>query len=146
MTTRAEFLATVRSYLGTPYHHQGRLPGVGMDCPAPLICAAWAHGIKPASFDVKAYEREPDGKTLKGLCDAHLEPIAFDAAVPGDVLLCKFNGGRPRHLGILSGADPARRYWIEAESKTYKRVIESRLIIGGNYMQLVQAYSVPGLT
>ena len=146
MTTRAEFLATVRSYIGTPYHHQGRLPGVGMDCPAPLICAAWEHGIKPRTFDVTAYPREPDGSTLRRLCDQNLEAIHFDDAIAGDVLLCKFNGGRPRHLGILSGDDPNRRYWIEAESHKFKRVMEARLIFGGAYMQLVQAYRVPGLT
>ena len=145
MTTRAEFLATARGYIDTPYHHQGRLPGVGMDCPGPLICAAWEHGIKPREFDVKGYSREPDGVVLKALCDEHLEPIPFAEAQPADVLLCKFRNGHPRHMGILTDANPRRRYWIEAESVRHKKVIESRLVFGSQYMQLVAAYRVPGL-
>jgi cell wall-associated NlpC family hydrolase len=145
MTTRAEFLATVRTYIGTPYHHQGRSPGVGLDCPGPMICAAWAHGIKSRTFDVTSYPREPDGITLQAHCDEHLDRIDFADAEPGDVLLCKFQQGAPRHLGILSDANPLRRYWIEAEGFRHRRVIESRLVLG-RFMQLVAAYRVPGLT
>jgi cell wall-associated NlpC family hydrolase len=145
MTTRAEFIATVRSYIGTPYHHQGRLPGVGMDCPGPLILAARAHGIVAPDFDVTSYSREPDGHTLKRLLDDNLEPIPFDDAEPGDVLLGRFNGGRPRHIGILTDNTSGRRYWIEAEAYRHRMVIEARLILGPRIMTIVQAYRVPGL-
>lgn len=29
---RARFVATALSYVGTPYHHHGRLKGIGVDC------------------------------------------------------------------------------------------------------------------
>ena len=149
MSTRAAFLETIRSYLGTPWHHQGRMPGVGLDCPGPLICAAWALGLKPRSFDVNGYAREPDGLTLQRLCDEHLERIAYVESAPGDVLLCRFKGGHPRHLGILSALTDGRVYWIHADDKRDGerggRVREARLEFSPRYMMLVQAYRVPGL-
>ena len=145
MTTRAEFIAVVRSYCGTPYVRQGRLPGVGMDCPAPLICAAWQLGIKPQTFDVVGYSSEPDGFTLQRLCDEHLERT--DSMAPGDVLLCAFRGGLPRHLGVLTDDTPDRMYWIHAnDNAKHSRVHEARLVFGPHRMTLVQAYRVPGLT
>jgi hypothetical protein len=115
-----------------------------MDCPAPLICAAWELGIKPLTFDVTGYSREPDGVTLQRLCDEHLERI--DDIQVGDVLLCSFRGGHPRHLGILTDATPERMYWVHAnDNKKHSRVHEARLVFGPHRMTLVQAYRVPGL-
>lgn len=147
MVDRADFLATVLSYEGTPYLHQGRVPGVGMDCPAPLIVGAWAHGIKPRSFDVTGYTGAPDGVTLKRLCDEHLEPIPFDQAQPADVLLTAWarEKFKPRHLGILMDANPQRRYWLQAEGYRHKKVMVSRLMFGVDGMHLVQAYRIPGV-
>ena len=144
MTTRAEFVATARGYVGTPYHHQGRTPGVGMDCPAPLILAAREHGIVPSDFDVTGYSSEPDGVTLKRLCDEHLEPIEPSDVQAGDVLLCRFRGGHPRHLGIVTDTTPGRWYWIEAEGQRQRQVREHRVLLG--VMRIAQAYRVPGLT
>jgi cell wall-associated NlpC family hydrolase len=144
MITRAEFVATVRGYIDTPYHHQGRLPGLGLDCPGPLICACWHLGIKPRSFDVQGYGRSPDGHTLQRLCEEHMQRIREDEASAGDVLLIRFGQGMPQHLGILTDANPLRRYWVEAEGYRHRRVLESRLLFN-RATALVAAYRVPGL-
>jgi hypothetical protein len=138
VVSRAAWLATVLSYQRTPYHHQGREPGVGMDCPAPLICGAWDTGLKPRSFDVKGYARDPDGWELKRLCDAHLEPIAYADALPGDVLLTAWARERmkPRHLGILT-LRGERTYWLQAEGYRHKTVRVCRLVFGVDGMHLV---------
>ena len=145
--SRADWLATVISYVGTPYHHQGRAPGVGMDCPAPIVCAAWATGIKPASFDVRGYSREPDG-TLERLCREHMEPIELANALPGDVILGAFGDGPAQHLGVLTDANPSRRYWVQAEGHRHQRVMHSRLVLdqGGRAgLRVVGAFHVPGV-
>ena len=142
--SRAAFVATLLSFEGTPYHHQGRLPGVGLDCPGPLICAAWEHGLKPRSWDITGYGRVPDGKALQGFCDAHMERIDWADRLPGDVTLVRFQQGRPQHLGVLTDTTPQRQYWIEAEGFRYKRVIVNRLMLD-RATQLVQLYRVPGL-
>lgn len=147
MISRAEFVAVARSFEGTPYHHQGRVPGVGMDCPAPIIVDCWECGIKPRTFDIQGYERGADGVTLKRYCDEHMEPISLEEAGAADVILCGFDkdGGRPRHLGILVDPTPNRRYWIHAEGWAHKKVMLSRLVIGNGFMRLVQAYHIPGV-
>lgn len=144
MTTRADFVATVESYVGTPYVHQARVPGHGMDCPAPIILAARAHGIVPADFDVQGYRREPDGAELQAWCDRSM--VRLEAAPqPGDVLLCAFLDGPPRHLGVLVEATEGRAYWVHAEGYVHKRVMRSRLLLGSRGMRLVAAYAVPGV-
>ena len=147
MIARADFVATVRSFEGTPFHHQGRTPGVGMDCPGPIIVACWMLGLKPRSFDVRGYESEPDGHTLKALCDEHMEPVSLEQAREGDVILAAFDKDamRPRHLGVLIDPTPSRRYWVQAEGRAHKKVMKSRLVFGDGYMRLVQAYRIPGI-
>jgi hypothetical protein len=142
---RVAFCATVLSYVDTPTVHQGRLPGVGMDCPGPLICAAWAHGLKPRSFNVTGYGRVPDGKVLQGLLEEHLQRIHYDDRLPGDVPLVRFQQGRPQHMGILVETGAERQYWVEAEGYRHKRVLKARFILGDRSQQLVAMYRVPGL-
>lgn len=146
--SRAAFVATVESYVGTPYVHQGRVPGPngGMDCPAPIILAARAHGIVPEGFDVTGYSREPDGIQLQAWCERYMLPVA--AGVPlqaGDVLLCAFGQHAPRHLGVLVDASFERLYWVHAEGWAHKIVMRSRLRFGTRGMRLVAAYAVPGV-
>ena len=146
MADRNAWVALIRSFEGTPYHHQGRLPGVGMDCPAPIICAAWAFGIKPRAFDVTGYSPIPDG-TLEQICEEHMRPVLFQDALPGDVILGRFGTGHAQHMGVLVDNTPSRRYWIHAEGFRHKRVMLSRLVFGSEpqSMRLVGAFRVPGV-
>jgi cell wall-associated NlpC family hydrolase len=139
VTTRAEFIATVRGYIGTPVVHQGRVPGVGMDCPAPIILAAIEHGIVPTDFDVNGYEAMPDGRTLLEWCDRHMTRTS--SPEPGDVIVVHFKGGRPQHLGVLTDNTPGRSYWVHADWLR-KEVRETRLDFGSRAMRLVAAFSL----
>ena len=40
--------AAARSYVGTPFVHHGRRPGVGLDCAGVAFCAAWDAGLAVA--------------------------------------------------------------------------------------------------
>jgi hypothetical protein len=144
VTTRAEFVSAVRGYVGSPFHHQGRLPGVGMDCPAIIICALWRFGIWPRSKDVTGYPRIPDGHSIKAYCDEHLTPIAEDAMRAADVVLVRWSGGPPQHLGVLFNYPHGGLAMVHADSVTRKAVCEQRVKFG-RAMGLVAAYSVPGL-
>jgi hypothetical protein len=146
--TRAAFVATVLGYCGTPTMHQGRVPGVAMDCPAPAIVACWELGLKPRTFDVTGYGREPDGKVFKALLDEHAEPIPWAQAREADLLLCSYDKdqNRPRHLGVLVDATPGRMFWVHADPKRWSEVRRSRLMFGVDGMRLAQAYRVPGVT
>lgn len=140
--TPADIVHAVLGYVGTPYVHQGRMPGHGMDCVGPLVCACWDLGLKPRSFDVRGYGPVPDGVTLRAQCDAHMQPIAWDAALPGDALLCAYRCGPPQHLGVMVAREPGRVHWVHGDGMRGS-VRRARLVFDRKFFQLVQAYRIP---
>jgi cell wall-associated NlpC family hydrolase len=69
LTTRAEITAAALALVGTPFHAQGRAPGVGLDCIGVVVCVARACGIPHQ--DREAYPMRPNGE-LQGAMDAQL--------------------------------------------------------------------------
>ena len=62
MTDSAKIVAQARSWLGTPYHHQARLKGVGCDCLG-LLRGLWRALIGPEPESPHAYS--PDWAEAK---------------------------------------------------------------------------------
>lgn len=58
----SQVVSTARGYLGTPFMHQGRLKGIGVDCIGLLVGVARELGI--TQHDSTTYSRSPDGTTL----------------------------------------------------------------------------------
>ena len=108
--SRDDIVAEARRWLGTPYHHQASLRGVGADCLG-LVRGVWRalHGAD--AEDVPAYSRDwaeaTGAETMLAAARRHLREIDRDAATRGDVVIFRY---RPRavakHVGILTG--PAR--------------------------------------
>ena len=103
--TRAAIVAVAQSWIGTPYHHQASLRGVGCDCLG-LLRGVWREVIGPEPARVPPYR--PDWAlggedTLLAAAELHLEPIAADLAEVGDVLLFRWRGHLPaKHCAILT--------------------------------------------
>ena len=95
--TAEKIIEAARSYVDTPFHHGGRLPGVGLDCIGVIVCAAKAAGVK--HHDVAAYPLRPNGQ-LRTELSAQLDRV--EKAEPGDVLEMSF-GGEPHHVAIYTG-------------------------------------------
>lgn len=140
--TADDIVAAARALLDTPFHHQGRLPGVGVDCAGVVIIVGRGIGALDPAFDVTDYPRVPDGSTLQAYCDAHLEK-AFTPAV-GGVVLVAWGRGEPQHMGIVVPYVHGGLAMVHAESRRHKRVIETRLLFG-RAMRLVRAYRLPGV-
>lgn len=136
-----EIVATALSFCGTPFVHQGRVPGVGMDCAGVPICSARAFGIVAADFDVTGYPDMPDGRSLRAFCDEYLEPI--EIIEHGCVALVSWALGPPQHLGIIDKTHKRPRM-IHAENLRRKQVC-SMPILFSRAMRLVQAYRIPGV-
>ena len=98
MIDRVEIVATARSWLGTPWTHQGRLRNVGVDCGGLIIGVG--KELDVLDFDMSAYGRIPDGQKLRALCEQHLLAKPVSDIVPGDVLLMRFTR-HPQHLAIV---------------------------------------------
>lgn len=136
-------VAAARGLVGTPYHHQGRQPGVGIDCAGVPIVIARALQIIDPHFDVNGYSRHPDG-SLQPTCDEFMDRSAEPEV--GGVVLVTFGAAFPSHLGVVGqwSADPSRLSMIHADRVRSKAVIETRLHFG-RAMRLVQAYRLRGV-
>lgn len=94
-------VAEARRWLGTPFHHQGRCLGVGVDCAGVVLMTARALGYCPPDFDVAGYGRQPDPAAMRAALRAHLTPSSVADMKVGDVLWMSFLTD-PQHLAILT--------------------------------------------
>ncbi|PTV93696.1 NlpC/P60 family putative phage cell wall peptidase [Rhodobacter aestuarii] len=103
-------IAVARSWLGTPYHDQASLKGVGCDCLG-LARGVWREVVGPEPFPIPPYSRDwgemgPREVLAEG-ARRMMPEIAPDDALPGALILFRM---RPRaiakHVGILTGPDP----------------------------------------
>jgi len=143
MIERAAWVATLLEYERTPYAHQGRLPGVGLDCIGPLICGAKAHGLVHAGFDISDYPRQPDG-SLQPYLDAHLIRKPRAELGIGDVVLNGFRTLPPQHIAVIVGERWGEWEMLHANS-IVGRVIRERLPYDRRWYRFVQGYAMPGV-
>ncbi|MEJ0062411.1 MAG: NlpC/P60 family protein [Alphaproteobacteria bacterium] len=94
-------IAAARGCIGTPFHHQGRLPGTGLDCIGLVIVALRAAGM--TVNDRQDYSRRPDGASLAEALAAHGASVVADI-VAGDALLFAFDGA-PQHVALAASPD-----------------------------------------
>ena len=87
---RAAVLEEARGWLGTPYHHMGRIKGAGIDCLTLLAEVYAAAGVIAPVVDLPFYR--PDfmfhselETYLNGLLEAGGRPV--EAPLPGDVAI-----------------------------------------------------------
>ncbi len=95
--TPSDVIAAARGSVGTPFHHGGRLPGVGLDCIGVIVCAASACGLLHS--DMAAYPLRPNGQLRENL---NVQLVEVPYALAGDVLLMSF-GGEPHHVALFTG-------------------------------------------
>jgi len=105
---RDEIVAAARTWLGTPYRHQGSVPGVGCDCLG-LLRGVWRalYGAEPIAL----LPYRPDWRDLTHA--AALQAAAASWLLPaegpcdaGQVLLFRLHGlPLPKHCGILVAPD-----------------------------------------
>lgn len=107
----ARVIAVARSWLGTPYHDQASLKGVGCDCLG-LARGVWREVVGPEPFQVPPYSRDGGGRGPGGgaagevlACGARrmMPEIAVETAGPGALLLFRMMPqANARHVGILT--------------------------------------------
>lgn len=122
MIPRHAIIAAARSCLRTRWVHQGRKPGVGIDCAGLVHYAGTANGAELE--DCTDYARMPDGEKLIAYllksCDLLPSP---EAAKPGSILVFQMLGPKwPQHLGILTDSDHFIHSYFDV-----RRVVETRI-------------------
>ena len=97
---RAAFVSAARGMIGTPFRHQGRLPGVGLDCAGLVVCALRHVGIEVP--DVAGYGRLPRHNLFLGQVEANCTRIPHADASAGDLLMFRWTS-EPQHVAIYAG-------------------------------------------
>jgi NlpC/P60 family putative phage cell wall peptidase len=102
----SHIITLARGWLGTPYHHQASLKGVGTDCIG-LVRGIYRELYGGEAEAIPAYSRdwaEATGEeTLIAAARRHLVEIAPAAAAPGDVLIFRYRGRAvAKHAAILA--------------------------------------------
>jgi cell wall-associated NlpC family hydrolase len=144
MVTRTKVVEQARSWIGTPYHHQARLKGVGVDCIGLIIGCAWELGLIDPSFDIRGYTKNPDG-CLMELARQHMVEVPAESMQIGDVIVLSLIT-EPQHFGILGnyrhgGLSIIHAYGAGRESC----VIETRLMFT-TVFKLASIFALPGVT
>lgn len=98
MITPDQVVQQARTWLGTPFHHQGRLKGAGVDCIGVIVGVCRELGI-PVE-DCQTYQRFPNGYALanelaRQFIKKHSQPE------PGDIMLFRISR-MPQHCGICT--------------------------------------------
>lgn len=93
-------LSIARTAIDTPFLHQGRLVGVGLDCAGLVTYILDTLGI-PYNDQV-GYSRRPYDGLIKSTLDTQPNLIRVDSAKAGDFILMKFFN-EPQHLAVCAG-------------------------------------------
>ena len=147
MITREAIVAAARTFIGTPYLHQGRVRGPqgGIDCVGLGVCSAWEVGSKPRSWNITGYRRLPDGVSLMHHLGVHMGAASIDvtALQPADLIVLSW-GRFPHHVGIIGDYVHGGLSLIHANNVT-RRVEEQRLVLQDD-AKFVAAFQFPGVT
>ncbi len=106
-TQRAAIVAAARTWIGTPYHHQASLKGIGADCLG-LVRGVWRDVYGSDAETPPAYSRDwAEARGQETMLDAagrHLAAVALDALQAGDVVVFRLRAGTvAKHAAIVSG-------------------------------------------
>ncbi len=127
------FVHNARSLVKTPYQHQGRLPGVAIDCIGVIICTMKLSGCNMMGFEEYAYGPVPTGHFEKNL-DKYFDRVWWKADKPafgfqrflksGDILAMTWRE-RAMHCGIV--AVGAHGWNVIHAYSAAKEVVEHRI-------------------
>jgi len=114
----ARIVRAARGWLGTPYHDQASVKGVGCDCLG-LIRGVWREVIGPEPMPVPPYSRDwgeaGPHEVLAEAARAAMIEIDVSEARTGDVVLFRMRQGAiAKHAGILT----PKGHFIHAYERT----------------------------
>ena len=108
-STVAAILAEAKTWLGTPYRHQGSRKGVGCDCLG-LVRGIWraVYGQEPEAPGPYSpdWAEAGSGDPLLDAAQRHCREKPASAMVPGDLIVFRWRAHHAaKHLGIAISAD-----------------------------------------
>lgn len=121
---RGAVVAAARSYIGTPFLHQGRHKGIGVDCAGLLLGVAESLGLAHEDYPRRNYSRWPLlGHHLYDFIARQTREITAEEVNAGSILLFWIHRAHlPQHLAIVSEQGRIVHAWSDAG-----RVIETHV-------------------
>lgn len=106
MTEKFKIVTQARTWLGTPFKHQGRLKGVGVDCLGLIVGVLTEleiniSGKNISQIDEQNYSMLPSGERLQNKLNQYLQKVEISQISPGDILLMQFTR-EPQHLAFVA--------------------------------------------
>lgn len=101
MITGHEIVVKARQFIGTPYHHLGRVKGAGIDCVGLIVGIGKELGL--INEDYKRYTKHPAKHILTDQLErSSLKPV--DKPAIGDIIIFWISPKTraPQHMGIKS--------------------------------------------
>lgn len=103
MTTREKVVEVASSWIGTPFHHQAKIKGQGVDCLQLLIAVYGEAGLVPDDIVALDYSHDEhlhlDGERYLEALKAH-GAIETDSPQRGDIVMFRV-GRRYSHSAIV---------------------------------------------
>lgn len=117
--SKYDIVRIARTYVGTPWVHQGRLKGKSIDCLGLLVCVAREFGAKVKKDRTDYDNRKIDTKAMRNTLEFYMDTKPVEKAEPGDILLFALNGS-PQHLAIKTDRGMIhanmRTRWVREDS------------------------------
>lgn len=140
MSIRDEIVAEARTWIDTPFQHQARVKGLGVDCAGVVIEVGKALGL--LDYTEQGYARQPNPERMGSLLEEHLVRIDKEDVMPGDIYWMRFI--EPMHLAIATELGDGRTGVIHAYSNI-GRCVEHGLD-GKWSRRVVRCYRYKGVT
>ena len=98
-----------RDCIGTPFQHQARVPGIGLDCAGVLVHVL--QSLDLPCIDERGYPRYPYRGLIKSILDSQpsLRSIPRSELAAGDWLLMRFKI-EPQHVALFTGSTMIHAY------------------------------------
>jgi cell wall-associated NlpC family hydrolase len=129
MKSDAHIAAAALKLVGTPWHHQGRVPGQGCDCVGVGVIAGRSLGLD--IVDDLTYTTNPDPDVLLSYMEANCERADVakieDVPIGFGMLFWYTNDQRPQHFAIKTA-----RGMVHARNRRSGK--------GGVYEQRIDSY------
>lgn len=94
-------VARARAMVGTPWHHQGRAPGAGIDCVGLLVEAGRAEGLRV--IDSTLYGDHPDPGELEQHLEANCDRVTGEPHPADIVRMWMRRRSDPVHAALWTG-------------------------------------------
>ena len=129
MIDAADIIAKARSWIGTPFLHQGRMRKTsdekgGVDC-AGLIVGVYQDCYPTLNYVMPVYPEAPKGNIVLNQCFKYLKKKESDRVVPGQIAVMRYLK-EPIHLGII-GCDHQENLTLIHAYKPLGKVVEHQL-------------------